>query len=347
MNKVDLFIPTFNRPEFLKRILDYYNSYNVDYNILIVDSSDQKNKKINKKTISLYPHLKITYIDMVSSSKNFHIKFGNMVKFAKNKYCVFCPDDDFITPKGISEAVAFLEKNPDYAAAHGTYISFYVHKNLFSKQFWWRFFYRNESITSSNPLERLSYHLTNYNLVLWSVRRTELVKTCYKEFLHSKVNHILFGELLPDMLTVIYGKIKRLNTFYAARQAFSHSYSYWPSLQDAIKAGTYDTDFAKFKDCLISAFKKFNIPPTKAEAVINLNMPNYFKTSTQEHLIGRLNLMLENFPSIFARGLRLLHATYLFSKSKEDQIGLVDSPKSHHFDDFNNIRRLVLKYDIG
>src|SRR3989344_5702184 len=102
-NKVDLFIPTFNRPQFLKRILDYYNSYNVDFNIIIVDSSNQKNKKINKRSISLYPHLKIKYFDKISGNMNFHIKFGDMVKYAKSKYCVFCPDDDFIIPNGINE----------------------------------------------------------------------------------------------------------------------------------------------------------------------------------------------------------------------------------------------------
>lgn len=345
MNKVDLFIPTFNRPEFLKRILNYYNSYNVDYNIFIVDSSNQNNKKINKRNISLYPHLNIKYIDKCSSNMNFHMKFGEMVKYAKSKYCVFCPDDDFIIPNGINKAVEFLEKNPDYAAAHGTYISFYIYKNPFLKKFWWRFFYRNKSIISSDPLERLSYHLTNYNLVLWSVRRTEVVKTCYREFLNSKVNLILFGELLPDMLTIVYGKIKRLNIFYAARQEFSHSYSHWPSLQDSISTGTYDAEYKNFKSCIASNLEKFGTAKKETNEAVDLYMSNYLRYSTQEHLTGRVNLLLKHFPNFVAKTLRLLHAMYLFSKDKNDRIGKINNPSSKYFSDFNNIRQLVLKYD--
>ena len=343
---IDLIIPTYNRPYFLRRILDYYNSYKVNYNIIVADSSSKDNKKLNKDIISSYPKLKILYIDQFPMKMVSHQKFGQMVKYAKSKYVCFCADDDFITPSGIKEAINFLEKNPDYSSAHGTYISFYIFKSLFnSKSFWWKFIYPYKSITSLSPKERLISHLSNYYQVLWAVRRTGVVKKSYEEFIKFKVDPILFGELLPDMLTLMCGKMKRLNTFYGARQAFSTSYSYWPSVQDSIKMGTYKAAYRDFRNCIASNLQKFGILKQEAEKIVDLHMSKYLKHSTQEHLTGRVNLFLKQFPDFISKSLRLLYVIYLFSEDKKDRIGQINSLSSKYFQDFNNIRKFVLKYE--
>lgn len=347
MNKITLIIPTYNRPAFLKRILDFYNSYEINFDTIVADSSSSLNKKSNKKIVLSFPNLKILYIDKFPQNLPSHYKYGEMVKYVKGKYCVFCPDDDFIVPNAIKEAVDFLEKNPDYSAAHGTYVSFYVYISpLGSKKFWWKFIYPYQSITFSNPLQRLSEHLTNYYQVLWAVRRTDVVKATYKEFLKSKVDPFLFGELLPDMLTLIYGKMKRLNTFYAARQAFSTSYSYWPSLIDAQKGRTYDNEYTKFKNCLTENLTKYDFSKNKSLQMIDSSMKIYLKSTIQEHLMGKANLMLKYFPSFIKSFVRLLHVKYLFSKPKNDKIGLIDNLSSKYFNDFDRIRQTVLKHNV-
>lgn len=344
MTKVDLIIPTYNRPELLKRLLAYYNNYNVDFNIIIADSSNSINKKINKKYISSFSQLKILYVDKFPEKQVSHHKFGEMIKFAKSKYCVFCPDDDFIVPNGIKQCVDFLEKNSDYSVAHGTYISFYLYKNPYgSIKFWWRFIYPFNSITSSNPSKRLASHLTDYYQVLWAVRRTDVVKKAYEEFLKSKVNPYLFGELLPDMLTLVYGKMKKLNNFYAARQAFSTSYSYWPSLFDVIKEGIYDKEYSKFRDCIVKNLMNYGFSKEKLLLIIDQSMKKYLRSTQQEHLTGRFNLILEHFPSFVKKSIKLLHLKYLFLKKNKDKIGLIDNPYSIYFNDFNEIRKSVIK----
>lgn len=351
-NLVDLIIPTFNRPDFLERILNYYSTYGKDFNFIIADSSNSTNKRRNKKIISTYAKLNIRYLDKFPQNLQQHNKFAEMIKFAKSKYCVFCADDDFIIPNGIKEAVNFLEKNSDYSAAHGTYISFYVHTTPFGlKKFWWRFLYNPYSITYSNPINRLAFHLTNYNMVVWAVRRTNILKICYEEFSKSKIDPYLlpnFGELLPDVLTVIFGKIKHLNTFYGARQAFSQILSSYPSLTDAKKAGIYNREYEKFKNCLLNNLSKVgNISKEKFVKTIDAAMEKYIEYSYQEHLVNRLNLILKYFPELIQKGLRLLHARYLFSKDKRNQIGQVDEPSSRYFNDFETIRQTVLKHNIS
>lgn len=346
-NKVDLIIPTYNRPDFLRRILGYYDSYSVNFNIIIADSSSNNNKKLNKKIVSYFPNLKIQYIDKFPQNLASHLKFGEMVKYAKSKYCIFCPDDDFIIPNGINQAVDFLEKNTDYSTAHGTYISFYLYKNLLGyKNLWWRFIYPFRSIESPNPIERLRLHFINYYQVLWAVRRTYVVKQVYRKFLKSKADPYLFGELLPDMLTLIYGKMKRLNSFYAARQAFSTSYGYWPSLIDAIKSRTYDKEYIKFKDCLANNLAKMGFSKKKSLQKIDSYMNIYLKTTVQEHLMGKINLVLKYLPSFIDIIIRLIHVRYFFSKRGNGKDSLLNDFSSKYFKDFDRVRQTVLKHSI-
>lgn len=347
MSKVDLIIPTHNRTEYLKRILDYYQEYGKDFNFIVADSSNPSNKKLNKTLVKTYPQLNILYVDKFSENLSQHLKFAEMVKLAKSKYVCFCADDDFIVPNGIKECVNFLEKNPEYSAAHGTYIGFHTYKNLLKqKEFLWMYRYSNPSITSSSPLNRLTSYLKDYTLVLWSVRRTDIVKACYREYVKANIDpylQIILGELLPDALTVVYGKIKHLNTFYAARQYFGSIAYNFASLIDAKNANRYDVAYNKFKNCLISNIIKLDrIPKEEAGMAIDSVMDVYNKFSYQEHLTNKFFFALRPWPKFISEGLRTLHAVYLFSKQEKGKIGSLDNPSSKYYKDFDYIRKLVL-----
>lgn len=344
MNLVTLIIPTYNRPDFLQRILNYYNKSGVKFKIIIADSSKHPVKKLNRKIVLSYPKLNILYLDKFSPDLVSHHKFAKMVEFVKTKYCVFCADDDFIIPNGIEEAVDFLEKYSDYSAAHGSYIYFYIHKTLTGKKtLWWNFIYPYKSITYEKPVDRLIAHPTDCQQVLWAVRRTDIVKKSYKEFLKFKVDPLLFGERLPDVLTVIFGKMKRLNNFYAARQAFSTASGYWPSERDAIKEGAFDKEFDNFKACIVANLKRDSKTTKKqVEEIIDKNMEMYINSSLQQYIVARINLALKSFPDFTLKGLTYLHAKYLFFKEKKDRIGRIDSPSSKFFNDFCKIKDVVL-----
>ncbi len=129
VTKCTILIPTINRVNFLKRILNYYNSFKEDYKIIVGDSSTNENKLKNKKNISTFLNLNILYLDHYSSKINAYHKFADMVNYVDRKYCVFCADDDFIIPNGISQSVAFLEKNSDFSVTQGKFIAFSVKNN--------------------------------------------------------------------------------------------------------------------------------------------------------------------------------------------------------------------------
>ncbi|MBI2018560.1 TIGR00180 family glycosyltransferase [Candidatus Daviesbacteria bacterium] len=348
MSSIDLVIPTHNRPHLLKRILDYYQPVAKLFdNIIIADSSEISNKRLNKRIISLYPN-NIMYLDKFPKNLEQHYKFAEMVKYIKSKYCVFCPDDDFVIPNAIKQCVNFLEKNPQYSAAHGTYISFYISKNLFEfKKFQWRFLFSPTSISSDNPIDRVASHLRYYVLVLWAVRRSEVVKTCYREFAKTKIGPFMlpvFGELLPDALTVLFGKIKNLNILYGARQYLSQIRGYYPSLIDTKKMGKYDLEYTKFKSCILNNLnKKANLFNQKPDKILDSAMDNYINYSYQEHIMNKIYLALAKYPKFVSKRLISLHTYYLFSKAKRNLIGSIDNPRSKYFSDFSRIRNSVLE----
>jgi|Napbiome12C3dose_1001474.scaffolds.fasta_scaffold00008_81 glycosyltransferase domain-containing protein len=348
-SQVDLVIPTYNRPHLLRRILEYYHQNGKDFNFIIADSSNSVNKTLNKDIINSYSDLNILYIDKFPQTIKQHDKFIKMVNYVKSKYCVFCADDDFIIPRAINEAVKFLEKNPDYSAAHGTHIGYALFKNFRLNKFFWLFRQTPYSISSSDPIERVYQHLSNYSPVIWAVRRTDVVKTCYQEFGKIKFDpYVLpvFGELLPDMLTVVYGKVKDLNTFYAVRQYFGSILSFYPSLIDAKKVGKYDTEYSKFKSSLVNNLSgQKGVSKDRASKMLDRAIERYIKFSYQGHLMGNLSLILSKLPNFISVGLRGLNAVYLFSKPKKEKVGLIDNKSSKYFEDYNKIKQLVLKYN--
>ena len=58
MSDCSILIPTYNRPNYLKRLLTYFNQLNISNQIIIVDSSIDLLKETNRKTISSVPNFR-------------------------------------------------------------------------------------------------------------------------------------------------------------------------------------------------------------------------------------------------------------------------------------------------
>lgn len=351
MSIVDVVIPTHNRTNYLKRILDYYASQNTNFNFIVADSSSLKIKNNNKRLVKKYPLLKILYVDKLSPNLAQSHKFAEMVKYIKSKYCVFCADDDFVIPKAIKECVGFLEKNPDYVAAHGVYIGFYLFNSIKGiKRFWWQFRHSPISISSPNPLSRLSSLLTNSSQVLWSVRKTVVVKDCYSQFKTIDFDPSLLpimGELLPDSLTALKGKVKSLDIFYGARQYFGSVISYYPNLQDAINKGIYTSEYNKYKKCILKNLNETTFyGRSNASKIIDATSQEVIKNSNQQYFTNKLYLLIKHSPNFIFSILQLIHACYLFSKEKKSKIGMLSNRSSKYFNDFKNISQSVTSSNI-
>jgi len=359
MRKFSILIPTYNRSEYLRRILSYYNEYGEDYNIIVADSSSDENKKLNKKIISSFSSLNILYLSNYSSELNLFQKIADAINYVEEKYCVICADDDFITPNGVNQSVDFLENDPDFTVADGYYISFYLKTDEKGKQqFCWTPTYPYKSITLPDTKSRLFFYFSNYYSTLYCVHRTDFLNMILKETVKF-TNDGIFGELLPSGLTLIYGKMKRLNVLYDARESIASPLGgTTENLKDFVKAGTYDEKYAKFRDCLATHLSKksqLDVEESKrvVDDAISIYLSTYImkkeSTNYKRILIHKMKDILDclKLPAWIDEEIRTLYRR-LFVLPKQMRLddfrSSMDILPSKYYDDFNKIRRHVLLY---
>jgi len=280
-----IIIPTFNRPEYLRRLLGYYARDGLDINckIVIVDSSSEKNKSTNKETIHYFSNLDVLYLDNFSENIHPYIKQLFALGQVDTEYCVVCPDDDFILIDAINQAVDFFEKNPDYTCVHGRYIRFYL-KGTDNYQFYWHFTYDPKSVIDSDPYTRINSYLECKSNVLFATYRTKFLKMIMEESETYVTQDSFFGELLQSILPFIYGKMKTLKVMYSPKDALSTpmntNITHFSFLNDYKLNGTFDQKYASFLGCLskhLSICSGQSIEESKK--FLNLILLDYFETS--------------------------------------------------------------------
>ena len=351
-----ILIPTYNRSEYLRRILSYYNEYGGNYNIIVADSSSDENKKRNKKIISSFSSIDILHIKNYSSDIDPYYKISDALKHVKTEYCAICADDDFVTPNGINQSVDFLEKNPDFTVAHGRYITFYLKPDIKGKlQFRYNPRYVHESISFLDAKSRLFFHLSNVQISpFYAVHRTDFLKMIYKEALEFS-DADQFRELLLSMLALIYGKMKCLDVFYAAREFIPDSGgNINKNLKDFVKDGTYDEKYAKFRECLaMHLSKKSQLDVEESKRVIDNAMSVHMKKKYPHKNIlkskmSKMSNALDylRLPDWMNDEIRMLYRKLFVPKQMRmhDFMSSLGRPSSKYYDDFNTIRHYVLHH---
>ncbi|MDO8492265.1 MAG: TIGR00180 family glycosyltransferase [bacterium] len=271
-------ITTYNRPAYLKRILDYFKANGVGLEFIIIDSSSAKNQVFNQGTVDFYNNregVKFTRYSYVESTKLWE-KWSDGMSRVKTKYCVLCAEDDFIVPQAIKKSVNFLENNPDFSVVLGKYLSFHVRdRNSSSPKFCWQNMYSHSSVVSDDAKNRLTDHFINYNPTTYAVHRASFLRTVFYENIKTGIDLFLFGELMPSLLTLIHGKMKILDILYSARQEDVSYGVKWPTFDMAEKEGRYQGEYEKFRACLTNHLAKASPDCSNAVVIIDDAMKKY------------------------------------------------------------------------
>jgi len=358
-NLCTIIIPTYNRPDRLKRLLYYYSKYGNNFSIIVADSSSNENKMLNSKNVLVFTQSNIQYLDNYSFKINPSNKLKDALNYVNTRYTVFCADDDFITPNGINKSVEFLENNQDFSVALGYFISFHLKNEGKREQkiCWNPSTDLDKSITFPEPESRLASHLSNYQFAtFYAVHRTNLLKMIFGETIKYTEDD-RFGELLPSMLDLIYGKVKRTDVLYDARELIISSSGHTTkNFNDFIKEKTYKRKYNKFRECLVKhLIKSSQINSDEAKELIDKAMTEYLNKycskSFKGILIGKMSNLLNalDLPESINKSIRMLYkkiftSKYNLNKSKEidDFRKKIESPNSKYFDDFERIRKHVL-----
>lgn len=198
LQNVTVIIPAHNRPERLRRLLDYYSR--TDIKVLVPDSSDHPFADAEK-----YPD--ITYLHR--PKLHFLLKLKEVLPMISTPYVLYCADDDFAVPSGIAQMTAFLDEHPDYSTAQGHYLTFTPHKGKIS--FYPRYIrYFDKQVTGDTPRERLLQEKNMYASLLYSVIRTQafqrMYAACFNPDGSLRFRNLFLAEEFFNHAALIFGK---------------------------------------------------------------------------------------------------------------------------------------------
>jgi len=213
-----IIIPEHNRPDHLRRLLDYYLSKKVK--VIVSDSSKYKFKYLN-----LYEDKIIyKYYPAVDLAK----KIVNVFEYITTPYVVMCANDDFIIPHAIEKITVFLNENLDYNSGQGYYYDFTPNKlNTINYRYPQL---RNGVNNSPNPKIRYFKLMKAYYQYYYAVYRTDIFKETYKSVLingKSKIKNLCLLEIYTAIYPCIKGKHYILKDFYALRENDSFSIAHF------------------------------------------------------------------------------------------------------------------------
>lgn len=361
MTSCTVVIITYNRPTYLKRILDYFKANGAGLEFIIVDSSFAEDQVSNQKIVDFYNNqegVKFTRYSYAEST-SLGVKSADGVSKVKTEYCVLCADDDFVVPRGIEESIFFLDANPDFVAAHGKYISFRLNKNGSSEpKFCWQLAYPFQSNISPDPIKRFMQNLVDYFPTMYAVYRTEVFKNIWRGIVDSGLDLKYFGELLASILPLLYGKMKILDVFHCARQedsayAISHGIKK-PSATDYIKERTYWPEYEKFKKYLISQFSKINdVSAEEASRAIDSAMNGYIQTwypPVLDHYRYKVSAALANFfkkvhlPNPMYRSLSFMYRLFFPISDSKPNHDFIGTTLAHCQKDLDAVRDKVISF---
>lgn len=211
LQNITLIIPTFNRAQFLARLINYYAAKKTALHFLILDSSESPARELNEATCRQLGEQGV-YINFPSTIAVAE-KLLEGLQRVVTPFCAFCADDDLVFIEGLAEALAFLQENLDYVCTDGIYLNF----NQIDDKVHLGLEYARKGIDAAEPGARVFRLYQNYESLFYGVFRTKQAQAIFSGV--SKNPSLHYQELFQATSALLIGKSKRLAGFYAARQS--------------------------------------------------------------------------------------------------------------------------------
>lgn len=242
-----LLIPTLNRSEFLIRLLHYYRDLKFRGTICIGDASDACHAERNKAIVnSMDGILNIRYLEQ--SDPKYSLCFQQLSEAVLTPYTAYVSDDNFLVPGSVEQCVEFLENHEDYSAAHGLAVMFSLESSGPYGNVRWIGPYPHRPVEAETASQRLMDYVSAPFMPLFSVHRTEVWQRICRD-VTLPMEWFFADEGLPSWLSVIEGKIKKLDCLYLAFQHHEQRTRH-PDLFDCITNPAWASSYHIFRDCV-------------------------------------------------------------------------------------------------
>lgn len=204
-------IPTYNRPQLLSRLVNYYRAREPRLKLLVLDSSRPDIVAENARSIAAtgdaVRHLAFPQtLPMVG-------KIAQGLAEVATPFVSLCADDDIVFPDGLREATAFLAEHPDYVSAHGLYLNFRIAGDEvhLTRE------YSGAGNEAKHPGQRIFCLCQQYESLFYAAFRTPDLQQIAVAATALPTLH--FQELFQSVSALIKGKVKRFPKFYGGRQS--------------------------------------------------------------------------------------------------------------------------------
>ncbi len=257
-DRLTCLVPTYNRPEFLRRLFLFYQQFPLPCSFLIADSSEPAAKVENQAIIQDARHtLDITYrhfnVDLTT-------KCSQALQQVQTPYVVLCADDDYLLPLALQHCVEFLEDHPDYSVAQG--IMAIVNRPGKPPYATAGYSLEDEdAITRCRKMFRFNF-TTFYGINRTANLRSNFqITTTNIDCAHSH----FFPELMLSQLSVIRGRVKVLPEIFYLHEEHDANFARTPKVSDPSRAIELEQ---QFRACLSSQYEPLGVSRTQAEQLV-------------------------------------------------------------------------------
>ena len=210
LNELSIVIPTYNRPEFLGRLLAYYQSKESAAKVLILDSSESdvkaKNARVTAECGERFRHVVFPLTLPVAS------KLAQGLALVDTPFCALCADDDIVFIEGLNRALTYLKAHPECVCTDGIYLNFFRS----GKDIQLKIEYASKGIDAEHPAARVFRLFQRYESLFYGVFRTSDLAEIFSGVSRNPSLH--YQELFQATGALLIGKSHRLPVFYAGRQ---------------------------------------------------------------------------------------------------------------------------------
>ena len=205
--KLTVVLPTRNRPRQCAAQLRLLHHTHFGHPIVVADSSDPSAAAtVRDACVGVASYRGFSPTTSVTD------KFLATLRGVDTPFVVTAPDDDVTLPHGIATALAFLEQNLDYVAAHGYVLRFGLDGDLFDIHDVAGF---APTVGQPAPMQRLYHLVRRYQPFIWAVFRTDVFVEAMEAA--SRADGFIFQELTFHTTAILRGKVARLPMIFAMR----------------------------------------------------------------------------------------------------------------------------------
>lgn len=239
------------REAFTPRWVEYHAKIGLPWKVIVGDGDPSDATESLFKSSGLDAEY-LRYKDTDTAS--YFRKFADLIERARTPYVMFTDNDDFIVPYGVTRALEFLQKHPDYVSGGGAVLGLGIGDrslNTGPSPAWgtWyglRILFTPTMREETLAAERSVRTITNYNSIWFGVHRRDALFAAAQPTVDPGIKDIQVHELLVTAMMAAQGK-QRTDPSYVSYARQLNSSQNRHLYNDGVFNRLLGTDLAK--DC--------------------------------------------------------------------------------------------------